>query len=274
MNFPRSLSRATTKRKHRTALGYARFKCRACERRFNARTGTPCNDLQYPTDIVFVAVRCCGAHATSRASAMSPSCFCSAASRTRTRRSGAGNSGSRPCLLTQLRHERRGRAGVSWCLDATYVKVAGRWCHLYRAIDLDGELLDSMLSERRDKHGARRYLRRLVEVAGGKPLRGTEDHHPTYRKTIRWILGRKVLHRRNQYLNNLTEQNHRAIKQRSYPMPGFGRFESAARFCAAFDELRQYFRIRRRGGAHVPLAEQRRLFVARWQSLVSEMAAA
>ena len=57
-------------------------------------------------------------------------------------------------------------------------------------------------------------------------------------------------------------------------MLGFGRFESAARFCAAFDELRQYFRIRRRGGAHVPLPEQRRLFVARWRSLVSEMAAA
>ena len=83
-----------------------------------------------------------------------------------------------------------------------------------------------------------------------------------------------MLHRRNQYLNNLTEQDHRAIKQRSYPMLGFGRFESAARFCAAFDELRQYFRVRRRGGPHVPLPDQRRLFLARWQALVSEMAAA
>ncbi len=135
-------------------------------------------------------------------------------------------------------------------------------------------LLDSMLSMHRDKHAARRFLRRLVEVAGCKPLRVTTDAHPSYRRAIRWILGRKVRHRRNQYLNNLTEQSHRAVKQRYYPMLGFGSFESAARFCAAFDELRQYFRVRRRRSAWVPLAEQRQLFVTRWQSLIAEMQAA
>ena len=111
-----------------------------------------------------------------------------------------------------------------------------------------------MLSEHRDKHAARRFLRRLLEVGGRKPLRVTTDHHPAYRKAIRWILGRRVLHRRSQCLNNLTEQDHRAVKHRSYPMLGFGRFESAARFCAAFDELRQDFRIRCRGGASRPAA--------------------
>ena len=144
-----------------------------------------------------------------------------------------------PLVADRLRRKRRGSGGVSWYLDETYVRVAGRWCYLYRAIDRDGQLLDSMLNEHRDKHAARRFLRRLVEVAGRKPLRVTTDHHPAYRKAIRWILGRKVLHRRNQYLNNLNEQDHRGVKQRSYPMLGFGRFESAARFCAAFDELRQ-----------------------------------
>ena len=52
-------------------------------------------------------------------------------------------------------------------------------------------------------------------------------------------------------------------------MLGFGRFAAAARFCAAFDELRQYFRVRRRGGPHVPLPEQRRLFLARWRGLIA-----
>ena len=145
---------------------------------------------------------------------------------------------------------------------------------LYRAIDRDGELLDSMLSEHRDKHAARRFLRRLVEVAERKPLRVTTDKHPAYRGAIRWILGRKVLHRTTQYLNNYTEQSHRAVKQRYYPMLGFGGFEAARRFCAAFDELRQYFRVHRRGEAHVTLAEQRRLFLTRWRSLIAELAAA
>jgi DDE domain len=49
-----------------------------------------------------------------------------------------------------------------------------------------------------------------------------------------------VLHQQSQYLNNRIEQDHRALKQRYYPMLGFGRLASAERFCAAFEELRQY----------------------------------
>ena len=110
------------------------------------------------------------------------------------------------------------------------MKVAGRWCYLYRAIDRDGTLIDSMLSEHRDRSAARRFLRGLLEVSGLRPLRVTTDHHRSYPKAIRWICGRKAIHRRDRYLNNLTEQSHRPLKQRYYPMLGFGNFESAARF--------------------------------------------
>ena len=64
------------------------------------------------------------------------------------------------------------------------------------------------------------------------------------------------------------------MKQRYYSMLGFGSFESAAWFCSAFDGLREYFHVRRRGEGHVSLAEQRRLFLTRWRSLISELAAA
>ena len=86
------------------------------------------------------------------------------------------------------------------------MKVAGRWCYLYRAIDRDGLLIDSMLSEHRDKHAARRFLGRLIDVAERKPARVTTDHHPAYPRAIRWIAGRKAVHRRERYLNNFTEQ--------------------------------------------------------------------
>ena len=131
-----------------------------------------------------------------------------------------------------------------------------------------------MLSEKRDKHAARRFLRRLVEVAEARPLRVTTDRHPAYPRAVRWILGRKVRHRTTQYLNNFMEQDHRAVKQRYYPMRGFGSFAAAARLCSAFDELLQYFRWRRGRGDSMPLAEQRLLFASRWRSLLSEMAAA
>lgn len=82
-----------------------------------------------------------------------------------------------------------------------------------------------------------------------------------------------MLHRCSQYLNNLSEQSHRAVKQRRYSMLDFDSVKSAVRFCSAFDELRQYFRARRRRGKQVPMAEQRRLFLTRWRSLIMEMAA-
>src|SRR5665811_2406316 len=106
----------------------------------------------------------------------------------------------------------------SWYLDETYVKVAGRWCYLYRAIDRDGPLIDSMLSEHRDRH-------------------------PSYRKAIRRIGGRKAEPRTKQYLNNYTEQSHSGLKQRYCPMRGFGNFRPAAQLSAAFEAPQLHFRV-------------------------------
>ena len=131
-----------------------------------------------------------------------------------------------------------------------------------------------MLSEHRDRDAARRFLRQLLDLNGRRPLRVTTDRHPAYAKAIRWIVGRKVTHRQKQYLNNRTEQDHRGIKQRYYPMLGFGSFASAARFCVAFDALRQYFRRRRFCGERVSLTVQRQQFAERWQALLTEMTTA
>ena len=142
---------------------------RACRSVFNERTGTPFNELHYPTDVVLLAVLWRLRYKLS---------FRDVAEMLLQRGFEVTHETVRawefrfaPLVSEQLRAKRRGRAGVSWYLDETYVKVGGRWCYLYRAIDHRGDLIDSMLSERRDKHAARRFLRRLVEVAKGKPAR-------------------------------------------------------------------------------------------------------
>ena len=56
MTCPHCESPATTKRQGQTSLGSRRFRCRSCGRRFNERSGTPFHDLQYPTDVVLLAV--------------------------------------------------------------------------------------------------------------------------------------------------------------------------------------------------------------------------
>ena len=176
MACPDCASTATTRRKGRTALGYRRFCCQACRRRFNERTGTPFNDLQYPTDIVLLAVLWRLRYKLG---------FGDVAELLLQRGFEVTHETIRawevrfaPLLADQMRAKRRGQAGGSWYLDETYVKVAGRWCYRYRAIDREGVLLDSMLSEHRDKHAARRFLRRLVEVTERKPQRVTTDQHP------------------------------------------------------------------------------------------------
>ena len=110
---------------------------------------------------------------------------------------------------------------------------------------------------------AKRFFKQAKEVAGHAPERVTTDGHNAYPRAIRRILGRKVEHRTSRYLNNKLEQDDRGVKQRYYPMRGFGSFDSASRFCSAYDEQRQYFRCRTRLKEKVPLSEQRRIF--RWR---------
>src|SRR5689334_10562692 len=101
-----------------------------------------------------------------------------------------------------------------------------------------------MLSEKRDMKAAQRFFKQALEVVGHAPERVTTDGHSSYPRAIRETIGGDVYHRTNKYLNNQLEQDHRGVKQRYYPMQGFGNFEAASRFCCAFDELRNYFRWR------------------------------
>ncbi|MDA1296856.1 MAG: DDE-type integrase/transposase/recombinase [Chloroflexi bacterium] len=87
------------------------------------------------------------------------------------------------------------------------------------------------------------------------------------------MAGRKVTHRHNQYLNNRMEQDRRHIKQRYYPMLGFKQFDSASRFCTAFDELRSYLRLPNLKGEQVSASERRRIFSGKWTTLMTELAA-
>ena len=144
------------------------------------------------------------------------------------------------------------------------------------AIDADGNLGDSQISEKRDRDrdASKKFCEQALAVVGHAPEQVTTDGHRSYPRAVRETMGDAVQHRTNTYLNNLLEQDHRGIKQRSYPMRGFGNVTSAARFCRAFDDLRQDFCSRRTTKEDVSLAQQRRLFLARLAVLQELMGAA
>jgi putative transposase len=216
MLCPHCKAAATREQSERTTLGYRKFCCQACKRRFNERTGTPFNFLEYPPDVVLLVIVWRVRYKLS---------LRDLAEMFLTRGLTFTHEAVRdwearfaPLLTEHLRAKRRGRSGVSWYADETYVKVQGRWCYLYRAIDREGNLVDTMLSETRDLEAAKQFFARALAVVGKVPQRVTTDGHTAYPRAIRETLGEKVRHRCNPYLNSRLEQDHRGIKQRYYPM--------------------------------------------------------
>ena len=271
MNCPHCQSANTGHYQKRTSLGYSIFRCHRCKATFNERTGTAFNNVQFPTDIVMMVVLWRLRYKLSLRDLVEMFAVRGYAFSHETVRDWEARFA--PLLATQLRAKRCGQAGKSWYVDETYVKVQGQWCYLYRAIDRDGNLVDTMLSETRDLLAAKAFFKQAFVAVGHKPDRVTTDKHASYRRAVRRVLGRKVLHRTSQYLNNRIEQDHRGIKQRYYPMRGFVSFQSAARFCTAFSEIRHYFRSQlTTTGQHFSLSKHRRIFCERWTVLLSAWA--
>ncbi|MFC7738643.1 IS6 family transposase [Roseomonas sp. GCM10028921] len=166
-----------------------------------------------------------------------------------------------PVLAGELHQRRRGKGGPdrrSGHVDETYLKVRGRWCYLYRAIDRNGDLVDTMLSEHRDMAAAEAFFRAARSATGIVPDQVTTDGHGSYPRAIRSTLDKQVTHRTSVFKNNRLEQDHRGIKGRIRCMRGFKSFASADRFCRAYDELRNHHRPRLRHSQHVP-ANRRRM---------------
>src|SRR6201986_3500947 len=137
-------SSAISERPERTAQGYRRFRCRDCGKQFNERSTGVLNRAQYPSDVVALVVLWRLRYKLALRDL--PEMFLirgivfsyEAVRDWETKLS--------PALAESLRRRRRGKAGHSWYVDETYIKVHGKWCYLYRAIDRSGELVDVMFS--------------------------------------------------------------------------------------------------------------------------------
>jgi transposase-like protein len=131
----------------------------------------------------------------------------------------------------------------SWRVDETYVRVQGRWCYLYRAIDSCGATIDFLLSAARDAEAAKRLLRQaLSDPAHPQPRVINTDKAPIYGAAIpdlkkEGTLRRRCRHRPVQYLNNILEQDHRAIKRRVNAKQGFRELEAAGRTLQGYEAI-------------------------------------
>ncbi len=112
-----------------------------------------------------------------------------------------------------------------WFVDETYLKVAGQWAYLYRAVDQHGQVIDVLVSARRDLAAARCFLTRALR-AGAIPVEVTTDRAPAYPRVLDELIP-SALHTVEQYANNPGEADHGRLKARLRPMRGLKRHRSA-----------------------------------------------
>jgi transposase, IS6 family len=122
-------------------------------------------------------------------------------------------------LLADAARFRRHSPGDRWFVDETYVKVNGRWRYVHRAVDQHGQVIDVLLSARRDAVAARQFFARALRMLKVTPNEVITDAAPIYP----WVLDELIpsaWHHVKQYANNPIEADHSQLKRRLRPMRG------------------------------------------------------
>jgi len=129
-------------------------------------------------------------------------------------------------LLAEAARPCRRTVGDRWQVDETYVKVAGQWRYVYRAIDQFGQVIDVFVSPRRDAAAAQRFFQRAIGTTNRTPSEVVTDLAATYPVVLEELLP-AAWHRTDRYANNRIEADHGRLKARLRPMRGLKQDRSA-----------------------------------------------
>ena len=159
-----------------------------------------------------------------------------------------------PKLKSSFKNKKR-PVGGSWRMDETYVKVKGKWMYQYRAVDKEGNTIDSCFSKKRSKIEATKFFIKAMNSCG-KPIKINIDKSGANTAALNeinyyFLKPEEIEIRQNKYLNNLIEQDHRFIKKITRPTLGFKAFHSAS---ATLDGVELHHMLRK--GQHVNAANQ------------------
>ena len=134
-----------------------------------------------------------------------------------------------PLLEKIFRRKYKRPVGVSWRMDETYIKIKGTYKYLYRAVDKEGNTIDFLLTAKRDKTAAMRFFKKAIN-SNYMPEKVAMDKSGANKAAIDQIIkdnDTSIVVRQIKYLNNIVEQDHRAVKRITKPMLGFKSFQSA-----------------------------------------------
>src|ERR687894_802974 len=131
---------------------------------------------------------------------------------------------------------RRPCPGDKWHLDEVFIKINGKAHYLWWAVDQDGNVLDILVTSRRDTQAATRFFRKLLTGLEYVPRVVITDKLGSYPAARRRVL-RSVEHRQSKYLNNRVENSHQPTRARERAMKRFTSVGHAQRFLSAFSGI-------------------------------------
>jgi putative transposase len=139
--------------------------------------------------------------------------------------------------LEETFHRRKRPVRMSWRMDETSIRVRGHWRYLYRAVDKTGQTIDFLLTEQRDERATTPFLTKAIRryrVPETITIDGSEANAAAIR-IDNAAYGTAIIIRQVRYLNNIVEQDHRAVKRVIRPMVGFKSYATAQRTVAGIE---------------------------------------
>ena len=139
---------------------------------------------------------------------------------------------------------RRAHPGDKWHLDEVVLKIKGKICYLWRAMDQNGIVLDILVQSRRNTKAATKFFKKLLKGLEYVPRVIITDKLRSYGAAKKKLLPR-IEHRQHKRLNNRAENSHQPTRVREKVMRRFKSQGQAQRFLSAQGLIREHFRPKR-----------------------------
>ena len=154
-----------------------------------------------------------------------------------------------------------------WHLDEVFVRINGKTCYLWRAVDHEGEVLEVIATKRRDRRAALKFLKRTMKRYG---LPGTivTDRLQSYRAAMT-VIGNATARTCGRWLNNRAENSHQPFRRREGAMARFRDIKTLQKFAAVHASIHNHFNLDRHLNSRSVYKQNRSAALAEWPQLVA-----
>lgn len=174
-----------------------------------------------------------------------------------------------PIFAAEIRKKRvqqmRAHSNWQWHLDEVFVKINGETHYLWRAVDHEGEVLETFVTKRRDRKAALKFLRKTMKRYGSPHVIVT-DKLRTYGAALK-VIGNVQKHETGRWLNNRGENSHQPFRRRERAMLGFRSMRSLQKFSAVHSSVHNHFNLERHLYSRENFKLNRAAALAEWRQL-------